>query len=109
MLYSRATAAFCTLLLIGIVSLVTIGLVGGIGPLMAHGSQAQHLSGKLQPGNKPLEYVLVTSSGQKYTIECTQHCLKQTSHIQRHIIEKANTDVYFLPGANDTLTAIDVD
>lgn len=109
MQYSRMTAAFCTLLLIGLVSLVTIGLVSGFGPLMAHGSQVQHLAGKLQPGDEPLEYVLVTSSGQKYTFTCTQRCLKQTAHIQRHIIEKANTDVYFLRGANNAMIAIDVD
>ena len=110
MAFPRMSAALVVMLLIGIVSVVGIFAVMTIGPAMAHGTTVQHMNGKIMQITGPdRDFILMTPEGTRFQFECRTTCRASAGHLERHIIEKANTDVYFRPGANNTLLVIDVD
>lgn len=110
MAFPRMSAAVVVLLLIGVVSIIGIFAVMTIGPAMAHGTSVQHINGKiLQITGPDRDFILETSKGERLQFECRATCRASAGHLERHIIEKANTDVYFKPGPNNTLLVIDVD
>ncbi len=110
MAFPRMYAAMAVLLLIGVVSVVAIFAVMTIGPAMAHGTSVQHMNGKIVQMTGPdRDFILKTSNGKLYQFECRTTCRASAGHLERHIIEKAGTDVYFQPGPNNTLLVIDVD
>ncbi|HEX4206234.1 MAG TPA: hypothetical protein VHZ51_18950 [Ktedonobacteraceae bacterium] len=105
----RVTAAIFVLLLIGIVSLGAIGLVDWIGPVEAHGNTVEHARGTILQQSNGTSFTLLTKSGKQLTFQCTSNCDVQLQHIKRHQTEHAFTDVYYVPGSNHTLIAVDVD
>jgi hypothetical protein len=105
----RITAAFFVLLLIGVISLAGIVATQWIGPVLAHGTNAQHADGKITQLGPGKDFTLVTATGQKMQFQCQNQCRASLGHLQRHLLEKAHTDVYFMQGENNTLIAIDVD
>ena len=110
MAFPRMYAAMIVMLLIGVVSIIGIFAVMTIGPAMAHGTSVQHMNGKiLQITGPDRDFILKTSDGVRYQFECRATCRASAGHLERHIIEKAGTDVYFRPGPNNTLLVIDVD
>jgi hypothetical protein len=52
--------------------------------------------------------VFKTDSGQVMHFTCKLRCLSQLEHMQRHIHERAPTDVYYKQ-ENNTFAAVDVD
>ncbi|MBV9710841.1 MAG: hypothetical protein JO011_08015 [Ktedonobacteraceae bacterium] len=110
MAFPRMSAALFVMLLIGVVSLAAIFAVMTLGPAMAHGTSVQHVNGKiLQMTGSDRDFILMTPEGTRLQFECRATCRASAGHLDRHIIEKANTDVYFQPGPNNTLLVIDVD
>jgi hypothetical protein len=109
MITPRVGAAIFVFTLIAVLAVVGIGLVNGVGPLLVHGAAVQHNSGKIVNIGPSKDFVLQTPTQQKLHFTCTERCLTELSHMQRHLTEKANTDVYYIQGMNDTLVAIDVD
>ena len=105
----RVMAAGIVLLLIGIFALVGIGLVTWIGPMLAHGSKVEHVGGKILAIENGKDFTFLTDDGQRKTFECREQCRSSLGHMQRHVNEKAHTDVYFTQGPQDALIVIDVD
>ena len=105
----RFTAAVFVLLFIALLALAGIGLVGLGGPDLKHGSMTEHSDGTIIRINAGKDFTLRTASGQQIHFECGGSCPSQLSHMQRHLVEKAHTDVYFVREANNILMAIDVD
>ena len=108
-LFSRIAAAICVLLLIGSLSLAAVGGVALIGPIFTHGTNAAHADGKIISIGPGKDFVLVTSNGQHIFFQCMDQCLASLAHMQRHLRERAHTDVYFIQGPDKILMALNVD
>lgn len=99
------TVAAAFTLIIGITILVTLS----VGTQITHGSMVAHQHGiVVSKSGVDNSLMFKTDSGQVIHFVCTQHCLAQLGHIQRHIQERAGTDVYYKQ-ENDTFVAVDVD
>jgi len=107
--FPRIAAAICALLLIGSLSLVGVGGVALIGPMFTHGDNAAHADGKILSIGPGRDFVLVTSNGQHLFFQCMDQCLASLAHMQRHLRERAHTDVYFIHGPDKSLMAMNVD
>ena len=105
----RVGAAIFVFLLIALLAIGGIVLVNEVGPSLVHGTMAQHNSGKIVKIGPGRDFLLETGTQQKIHFTCSARCLTQLNHMQRHLTEKANTDVYYILGMNNTLVAIDVD
>jgi hypothetical protein len=110
MAFPRLYAAVAVVLLIGSLSIAGIVAVMTIGPRLAHGSNVQHVSGKVLKITGPdRDFTFKTATGELLQFQCRHQCRASSGHLQRHINEKANTDVYFEQGPGNTLLALDVD
>ena len=110
MVFPRMSAAIAVVILIGVVSIIGVFAVMTIGPALAHGTSVQHVNGKIVQITGPdRDFILKTSKGDLLHFECRATCRASAGHLERHEIEKANTDIYFKAGPNNTLLAIDVD
>ncbi|HZR42890.1 MAG TPA: hypothetical protein VFB12_22415 [Ktedonobacteraceae bacterium] len=110
----RVTATICVVLLIGVLSLAAIAVVNTEGPVLAHGSNVLHAGGKitqLMQDGTTIYLTLKTSDGQTMQFSCTGRCLTNSvAHMERHEIEKAFTDVYYVHDPiTGSLVATDVD
>ncbi len=110
----RVTAAICAILLIGVLSLVAIVFVNTEGPVLAHGTNILHAGGKitqLMQNGTTIYLTLKTTDGQNLQFSCTGRCLNNSiTHMERHMIEKAFTDVYYVHDpVTGALVATDVD
>lgn len=111
MTFPRITAVFFVLILIGVVSIVSIGGVAWIGPTLAHGTHVQHDAGiilKIIP-NTTTDFEFKSDTNGTRIFSCRAQCRFSLGHLQRHINEKAHTDVYYTQGPNNTLLVVDVD
>jgi hypothetical protein len=110
MAFPRTFAAIAVLLLIGLLSIAAIFAVMTVGPALDHGNNAQHVNGKVMKVVGPdRDFTFMTAQGQLLQFQCRNQCRASSGHLQRHINEKANTDVYFHQGPDNTLLVIDVD
>lgn len=105
----RITAIVTVLALIALLSLTGIGLVTLLGPVLAHGAMVDHAAGTIAstgPGN---DFTLRVDHGPTLHFQCQERCHMQLNHIQRHKIEQAHTDVYYIHRPGQMLIAVDVD
>ena len=110
MAFPRLYAAVAVVLLIGALSLAGIVAVMTVGPRLAHGSSVQHVSGKVVSIIGPdRDFTLLMANKKLLKFQCRNTCRASRGHLQRHINEKANTDVYYQQGPGNTLLVIDVD
>jgi len=110
MAFPRLYAAVAVVLLIGSLSIVGIVATMTLGPKLAHGSNVQHVSGKVLAITGPdRDFTFKTATGKLLQFQCRNQCRASAGHLQRHINEKANTDVYYLQGPGNLLLVIDVD
>jgi hypothetical protein len=107
--FPRLFAAICVLLLIGGLSLACIVSVNFLGPALGHGTHVDHAAGKIVSIGPGKTFVLLTATGQRLMFQCGTDCRASLGHMQRHLNEHANTDVYYIEGQNRTLMALDVD
>ena len=108
-IFPRIAAAIFVCLLIGSISLVCVGAVALIGPIVTHGDNVVHADGKIVSLGPGKDFVLETASGQHLVFECSVQCRASLGHMQRHLREHAHTDVYFVQGPNNSLMALNVD
>jgi len=110
MAFPRTCAGLAVLLLIGLLSIAAIFAVMTFGPTLAHGTKVQHVNGKVLKIVRPdRDFTFKTAKGEILQFQCRNQCRASAGHLQRHINEKASTDVYFNQGPNNTLLVIDVD
>ena len=105
----RSTAFISVLILIGILSLVIIGITNGVGTAMTHGPNMEHVAGVITNIAPDKSFTIKTARGVIEHFQCSEHCLNAIPHMQRHVNERANTDIYYMQAANGTLIAVDVD
>ena|SRR2546423_1499210 len=108
MVFPRMTAALFVLVLVGSLSLVLVSAVW-FSPTVSHGPSAQAAHGTITAIGPGRDFVLQTKAGQLLHFQCGDRCRASLEHMQRHKVEKAATDVYFVQGANRLLIALDVD
>jgi hypothetical protein len=108
-IFPRIAAAIFVCLLIGSISLTFVGAVAFIGPMLSHGYNTVHADGKIVSIGPGRDFVLETAGGQRFVFQCTVECRASLGHMQRHLIEHAHTDVYFVQGPHNTLMALNVD
>ncbi len=104
----RVKAALCVLLLIGGWVLGVVGVVNSVGPALAHDTKSDHVAGKITRIVGGMNFQFKTSNGKILTFQCTTKCRASLGHMQRHINEKATTDVYYIKD-DDVFLARDVD
>jgi hypothetical protein len=109
MKFPRVAAAIFVLLLIGGLAVAVIEGVAIVGPTLAHGSNVEHTDGIVIKVNPDRTILFKTVSGQELQFVCSERCLREIAHIQRHVREKAHTDVYYIEQPNHVLDAIDID
>lgn len=105
----RVAAAVVVVALIGGIALACIGAVAMFGPVLAHGDNIEHEAGTIVAIGPGKDFILKTESGQRLTFLCDAQCRASLGHMQRHLREHAHTDVYYLPGPDHSLMALDVD
>jgi hypothetical protein len=110
---SRITALISVMLLISLLSVLSISLILAAGTDITHassvsGSQVEHKAGFISSIGTNQTFVLKEADGKQEQFVCSAHCLQSESHMVRHKIEHAKTDVYYVQQGNQ-LVAIDVD
>jgi hypothetical protein len=109
MKFPRLAAAIVVLLLIGGLSLIAIEAVALIGPALAHGENTTHVAGTIVQVEPDHSFIFKSAGGQELHFICTERCLREVAHMQRHVREKAHTDVYYIQMPDHMLAAVDVD
>lgn len=107
--FSRFFAALCVILLVGTFSLFCIVGIALIGPAVSHGENVDHAAGQIVELGPGKDFVLLTAAGQRLVFQCGVECRASLQHLQRHMRERAHTDVYYIEGMGRTLMALDVD
>jgi hypothetical protein len=105
----RVAAALVVVVLIGSIALACIGVVAWLGPMLAHGDNVDHEAGTIVSIGPGRDFVLLTVDGERLSFFCEGQCRASLAHMQRHLREHAHTDVYYLPGPDKSLMALDVD
>ena len=110
---SRITALLSVMVLIALLSVVSIYLALAAGTAITHAShvpasQVAHSSGTIASIGANQSFVLTEANGKHEQFVCSAHCLQSESHMLRHKIEHAKTDVYYIHEGSQ-LVAIDVD
>jgi hypothetical protein len=108
-LMPRVAALACVVVLIGSIALAGIGVVALFGPVLAHGNNTEHAAGQIVAIGPGEDFVLKTASGTTMAFQCGAQCRASLGHLQRHLLEHAHTDVYYIQGTGNTLMALDVD
>ena len=80
-----------------------------LGPVFAHGTNVSHADGKIVAIGPGKNFILETAAGQRLSFRCEAQCRGSLGHLQRHMHEKAHTDVYYIQGPNKSLMVLDVD
>lgn len=109
MYFSRVSAFLTVVILIGLISLATIGITDVVGASITRGPNTSHLAGTITSMGPGQVFVLKTADAKLVTFQCTEKCISAEPHMQRHINERAHTDVYYVHAANGALIAVDVD
>src|SRR6266849_5462980 len=101
MTFPRITAAIVVLVLISVISLASIGAVNAFGPALRHGNNLEHDAGTIKKVYPNMEFDFQTTPGHLEHFTCSDRCRSVLSHMQRHQLIGAHTDVYFVREANN--------
>jgi hypothetical protein len=77
--------------------------------VLAHRTNVQHADGSIVAIGPGKDFALKTATGAILHFQCGMMCRASSGHMQRHLREHAHTDVYYIPGPNNGLVAVDVD
>lgn len=106
--FSRVAASFTLIVLFTLIIAVAVLGTQSIGTQITHGNMVEHIHGVILSKDTDNNLTVKTDSGQVMHLTCTQRCLTELGHMQRHIYEHAPTDVYYKE-ENRTFAAVDVD
>jgi hypothetical protein len=109
---NRIKAAVIVIVLIGSITLGCMELLIVMEPAVASPRQTDHVNGlvkQVDQNTQGLNFEVQTSTGRVMKFTCEKGCRATLGHLQRHIREKAKTDVYYIEGPNNSLIALDVD
>jgi len=112
MAFPRVTAILFLLLLIGSLSFLSISALVMLNPIHMQTNQIEHIEGRIvamQEGAAGIDFILETAAGRKIEFQCDNACHTSLGHIQRHMLEHAVTDVYYVKGPDKRLLALNVD
>jgi hypothetical protein len=113
MTFTRMAAAAFVVVFIGFLVYAVVAGVTWAGPTYLRdtrfASSKMHVAGKVVEVGPGKNFVLEMSSGKKMSFQCGISCDASLGHLQRHMKEKANTDVYYQVGADGIFVAIDAD
>ncbi len=109
LIFTRIGAAIFVLLLIGSLAFAGVAAAAWLGPMGAHGMNVMHADGDVIQVGPGKNFVLETATGQKMAFVCGTGCRASLRHLQRHLKEKAHTDVYYVQGPNHELLVVDAD
>jgi hypothetical protein len=102
---SRISAAFTLIALLVLIVVVAIWGTQNMGTQITHGNMISHEHGVvLSKSDVDNSLIFKTDGGQTMRLICSERCLTELGHIQRHINEHAPTDVYYKQDV-----AVDVD
>jgi hypothetical protein len=107
--FSRIAAVFAVLMLF--IPIIAVAILGtqSVGTQITHGNMVQHQHGIiLSKSDVDSSLTFKTDGGLVMHLACSERCLTELGHMQRHIYEHAPTDVYYQQ-EDDALLAIDVD
>jgi hypothetical protein len=110
--FPRVTAVLFLLLLIGDLSLMCIGTLHLLASTHVAGSSMEHVEGEIvqiRMSNSGMDFVLETANRQLMHFQCASICQASPAHIERHLREHAETDVYYVEKPGNSLLAVDVD
>ncbi|GCE26607.1 hypothetical protein KDA_20910 [Dictyobacter alpinus] len=54
-------------------------------------------------------FTIKKANGSLVHFQCSERCQNSTPHMERHLKERANTDIYYMQAANGIFIAVDVD
>lgn len=112
-IFPRFTAALFVLLLTGSIALVSVGGIALLGPTFKHGNNVEHANGAIVSIGPGMDFTLQLATGKRIFFQCGQTCHASPGHLQRHMRERAETDVYYVQqncrGKPCGLLAVDVD
>ncbi|WP_376796527.1 hypothetical protein [Thermogemmatispora sp.] len=98
MISPRSIAVIFVLLLVAILSLACISPLALFNPTVTQGPGVEHADGKIVAIQQAdMSFVLQTASGQRLRFLCVERCRLALQHMERHLREKAHTDVYYYP------------
>lgn len=116
----RIVAIIVLFFLIGSLSLACIGVLNLMTP--AHSSfgggsvgsagQVEHVEGKvvwMAVTGSGMDFVLETANGQSLRFHCDSDCRASPWHLERHMLEHAETDVFYVAAPRQSLRAVAVD
>jgi len=107
--FSRISAIFTVSVLFTLTIAAAIWGIQNIGTQITHGNMVEHEHGIiLSQSADTLVLEFKTDSGEIMHFSCTERCITELAHIQRHINEHAPTDIYYKP-ENNAFVAVDVD
>jgi hypothetical protein len=105
----RISAAILIFIFLAAISLVVINASKWGEDIAMHGSAVEYQHGFVESlGPGPI-IVFKTETGAILHLQCTARCLTELHHVQRHITEKAPTDLYYIENASRNLVALDID
>lgn len=110
--FPRVTAVLFLLLLIGSLSLVCIGTMNLLASTHVSGNNMEHVEGEIvqmEMNRSGMDFVLETANGQLMHFQCASLCHASPLHVERHMQEHAETDVYYVERPDNSLLAVDVD
>ncbi len=111
--FPRCTAILFLLLLIGGLSLACIGTLSLISaPPHPSSSNVEHVEGnivQMEDRKSGMEFELETANGQLMQFQCTDLCHASSWHLERHMQEHAETDIYYIVQPDHHLIALDAD
>jgi hypothetical protein len=105
----RISAAILIFVFLAAISLVVINGSSWAEGMAMHGSAVEHQHGKIESLGPGTTIVFKTDLGAILDLQCSARCLTELHHVQRHITEKAPTDLYYIENASRNLVALDID
>ena len=94
------------LIIVSWMSIMHLQQVGPAGKIAAQ--HPEHIDGTIISVSSDRSFTLRTSSGIQFLFSCSASCHASLWHMQRHIQERAHTDVWYI-NRNDQLQALYID
>ena len=113
--FPRITAVLFLLLLIAGLSFICIDTLNLLALPHVSGSNVEHVEHvegiivQMAVTRSGMDFVLETANGQQMYFQCDNPCHASPWHVERHLEEHAETDIFYVETPGKTLLAMDVD